>query len=230
MSHGVMLAWILVFALVHSGLAGWRLRVESVVGPRAYRVLFALTSLGLAVPMLVYFINHRYDGWLLWDLRGSAWVQGVVLVLSAVSFLFLYPATFNLLEVAAIAKPQMRLYETGITRITRHPQLTGMTLWCVAHVLWLGTSFALVTALGLVSYHSFAVWHGDRRLYTRYGEAFLALKARTSVIPFAAILQGHQTLVLKEFLRPAYLGVLAFVVLVFVYHPWLVERSAQVFW
>nr|WP_218081403.1 NnrU family protein [Anthocerotibacter panamensis] len=229
-SHGIILAWIGGFALVHSGLAGLRLRCERIIGARAYRVLFALVSLGMASPLLIYFVNHRYDGTVLWDLRGNSLVHHGVLVLAAVSFLFLYPATFNLLEVAAILKPQMRLYETGVTRITRHPQLTGMILWCIAHVLWLGTSFALVTALALSSYHLFAVWHGDRRLYTRYGESFLELKERTSVVPFLAVLQGRQKLVFKEFLRPAYLGVAVFVVATYCYHALMVDTFAQVFW
>ncbi len=225
-----MLAWILVFALIHSGLAGQRLKAEGIIGARAYRVLFALSSLGFAIPMLVYFINHRYDGLELWNFRDQPWVQQGVLVLSALSFLFLYPATFNLLEVAALAQPQMRLYETGVTRITRHPQLTGMVLWCIAHVLWLGTSFALITAIGLCSYHLFAVWHGDRRLLTRYGQTFLELKDRTSVIPFGAVLQGKQTLALKEFFRPAYLGVVIFVILAYWAHPWLIQYAAQGYW
>ncbi|KAH6812752.1 15-cis-zeta-carotene isomerase [Perilla frutescens var. frutescens] len=39
-----------------------------------------------------------------------------------VSFLFLYPSTFNIPEVAAVDEPKMHLWETGIMRITRRPQ------------------------------------------------------------------------------------------------------------
>ena len=35
---------------------------EKLIGARAYRVVFALVSLPLAIVALVYFINHRYDG------------------------------------------------------------------------------------------------------------------------------------------------------------------------
>jgi uncharacterized membrane protein len=152
----------------------------------------------------------------------------VVWVLSAISFLFLYPATFNLLEIAAIEKPQVHLYETGIIRITRHPQMVGQVIWCIAHTLWIGTTFTLLTSVGLVLHHLFAVWHGDRRLLARYGEAFEAVKARTSVVPFQALLQGHQTLKWQEFLRPAYLGVTAFILLLWWGHPWLIEAAGHV--
>jgi uncharacterized membrane protein len=131
--------------------------------------------------------------------QGTPGIQSVVWVLSAISFLFLYPATFNLLEIAAIQKPQVHLFETGIIRITRHPQMVGQVIWCIAHTLWIGTTFTLLTSVGLVLHHLFAVWHGDKRLLARYGEAFEAAKARTSVIPFLAILQGRQTLKWEEF-------------------------------
>eukprot|EP00967_Tisochrysis_lutea_P052554 scaffold65173_cov18-Tisochrysis_lutea.AAC.1 len=41
---------------------------EQLIGARAYRVIFALVSLPLAIVAIVYFINHRYDGMPLWDL------------------------------------------------------------------------------------------------------------------------------------------------------------------
>lgn len=227
-SHYIMLGLLLGFAIAHSGLAALRPWGEKKIGPRLYRILFALVSLPLAVVLIVYFINHRYDGLQLWQVQGVPGVQSVVWVLSAISFLFLYPATFNLLEIAAIEKPQVHLYETGIIRITRHPQMVGQVIWCIAHTLWVGTTFTLLTSVGLVLHHLFAVWHGDRRLLARYGEAFEAVKARTSVVPFQALLQGHQTLKWQEFLRPAYLGVTAFILLLWWGHPWLIEAAARV--
>ncbi len=193
-SHWVILGLLLIFAIAHSGLAALRPWGEGKIGQRLYRVLFALVSLPLAVVPIVYFFNHRYDGLQLWQVQGLPIVKPTVWVLSALSFLFLYPSTFNLLEIAAIEKPQVHLHETGIIRITRHPQMVGQVIWCVAHTLWLGTSFTLVTSAGLVLHHLFAVWHGDRRLRARYGEAFDSLKARTSVVPFLAIARGYQTL------------------------------------
>ena len=88
--------------------------------------------------------------------------------------------------------------------------MVGQVIWCVAHTLWIGTSFTLVTSLGLVLHHLFGVWHGDRRLQARFGESFETIKSRTSIIPFLAILQKRQTLDLLEFLRPSYVGVVIF--------------------
>lgn len=229
-SHGIMFGLLVGFAIAHSGLAALRPRAEKIMGPRLYRVLFALVSIPFATTLIIYFINHRYDGLHLWNLQGTPGVEATVWILSAISFLFLYPATFNLLEIAAVQKPQVHLYETGIIRITRHPQMVGQVIWCVAHALWLGTSFMLVTCAGLILHHLFGVWHGDRRLTLRYGEAFEAVKARTSVIPFLAILQGRQSLKLQEFLRPAYVGVAIFVGIFWWVHPLMIRATSNVAW
>ncbi|HEY9698030.1 MAG TPA: NnrU family protein [Trichocoleus sp.] len=229
-SHFIILGLLLGFAVVHSGLAALRPWGEKRIGARLYRVVFALASLPYAAVLIIYFINHRYDGLQLWHLQGVPGIESLIWSLSAISFLFLYPATFNLLEIAAIQKPQVHLYETGIIRITRHPQMVGQVIWCIAHLLWLGTSFMVVTSLGLILHHLFAVWHGDRRLQARYGEAFTVVKERTSVIPFLAILQGRQTLVFKEFFKPAYLGVVGFIVIFWVIHPLLISATGNVRW
>jgi uncharacterized membrane protein len=228
-SHFVILALLLGFAIAHSGLAALRPYGEARIGARLYRVLFALVSIPFAVVLIVYFISHRYDGLRLWNLQGTSGITTLVWILSAISFLFLYPATFNLLEIAAIDKPQVHLYETGIIRITRHPQMVGQVIWCIAHSLWLGTTFTLVTSLGLVAHHLFAVWHGDRRWQARFGDAFLEVKARTSVVPFGAVLQGKQSLKWEEFLRPAYVGVAIFVGGFWLIHPTLITQAQKLF-
>ena len=73
---------------------------EDLIGARAYRVIFALVSLPLAALALVYFINHRYSGMPLWNLRSVPGIHDVVWILNFISFYFLYPSTFNILEVS----------------------------------------------------------------------------------------------------------------------------------
>ncbi|MGD2183173.1 NnrU family protein [Lusitaniella coriacea] len=229
-SHWIMLGLLLGFAIAHSGLAALRPWGEEKIGARLYRVLFALINIPFATVLVIYFFNHHYDGLTLWHLQTLPGIKSLVWTLSALSFFFLYPSTFNLLEIAALQKPQVHLYETGIIRITRHPQMVGQVIWCIAHTLWIGTTFTLLTSLGLIAHHLFAVWHGDRRLEKRYGDGFLKVKERTSVLPFLALLDGRQTLVWQEFLRPAYLGVTGFILLLWWGHPWLMSVTAKVYW
>jgi uncharacterized membrane protein len=159
------------------------------------------------VVVIGYFLAHRYDGLRLWNLQDQPWIVPLVWIGTAISFLFLYPATYNLLEIPAVLKPQVRMYATGIIRISRHPQAIGQILWCCTHLLWIGSSFMVATCAGLIAHHLFAIWNGDRRLSNRFGAAFEELRASTSVIPFRAVVDGRQQLQLKEFLRPAQLGI-----------------------
>ena len=203
----VMLLLLLAFAVLHSGGASLRTWGEARIGARAWRLLFAAVSIPAAVVVIGFFLQHRYDGVRLWNLQDQPWIVPLVWSGTAISFLFLYPATYNLLEIPAVLKPQVRLYATGIIRVSRHPQAVGQILWCATHLLWIGSSFMVATCLGLIVHHLFAVWNGDRRLRNRFGEAFEELRASTSIVPFVAVLDGRQQLVLSEFLRPAQLGI-----------------------
>ena len=206
-SSWVMLALLLGFAVIHSGGASLRYWGVERIGERAWRLLFAAVSIPSAVVVIGYFLQHRYDGLRLWNLQDQPWIIPLVWSGTAISFLFLYPATYNLLEIPAVLKPQVRMYATGIIRISRHPQAIGQILWCGTHLLWIGSSFMVATCVGLIAHHLFAIWNGDRRLANRFGSAFEELKASTSVIPFRAVLDGRQQLIVREFLRPAQLGI-----------------------
>merc|ERR1711924_253673 len=71
--------------------------------------------------------------------------------------------------------------ETGVIRITRHPQMVGQVMWSAAHLAMVGTTFTLLTMILLVGHHVFAVWNGDRRLKDEHGERFELIRERTSV-------------------------------------------------
>lgn len=228
-----MLCLVFLFGLAHSGLAAFRPAGERVVGKRAYRVGFALASLPLALTTVMYFVNHRYSGVALFNLREVPGVHSFVWALSFLSFLFLYPSTFNILEVAAVDTPEMHLWETGVIRITRHPQMVGQVMWCVAHVAWTGNSFVLATSLALCLYHVFGCWHGDRRLEAKFGESFARVKERTSVLPFAAVLDRRQVLprdYWREWARGPYLVVVLLTLGAYWAHPLMQVAAHQLKW
>lgn len=234
-SHYMLLAGTVAFAMLHSGLASLRqVLVPSILPERFYRVLFALSSLPSAVALITFFVAHRYDGLQLIPsiaaLQPLPQFRTAVYALTVVAFLFLYPATFNLLEVAAIQRPTFRFYEKGITRICRHPQLYGQLLWGISHFAWLGSSFAAETALALVAYHCFGVWNGDRRLRDKYTDDWALYAERTSILPFAAIVSGKQTLNIREFFVPAYAGVILAAVGFYAAHPAVYKAVAGLHW
>lgn len=86
-----MLALLGGFGLTHSGLASLRMTAEKKLGARLYRVIFALASITAAVIVIGYFLKHRYDGVLLWQLQGTPGLKSFVWALSAISLFFSIP-------------------------------------------------------------------------------------------------------------------------------------------
>ena len=217
----VVFILIIIFAIIHSGGAALRNKAESIMGPRLWRLLFVSASLPSAIILIGYFLTHRYDGIRLWNLQGNSFVFYTVWVLTAISFLFLYPATYNLLEIPSVQRPKIRIYSTGIMRVTRHPQAIGQIIWCIAHSLWIGTSFTLVTSLGLIFHHLFAIWHGDKRLEFKFGEEFYKFRESTSIIPFLAIIEGRQVFKFKEYFKFSQLGILIAIIVIWTSHKYI---------
>ena len=131
----VMLVLLVLFAVIHSGGAALRIRAEAVIGARAWRLIFAAVSIPSAVVVIGWFLAHRYDGLRLWNLQGVPGMVPIIWIGTAISFLFLYPATYNLLEIPAVLQPHVHLYATGSISIRRHSHAVGHILWCFHHAL-----------------------------------------------------------------------------------------------
>ncbi|GKB06221.1 15-cis-zeta-carotene isomerase, chloroplastic, partial [Tanacetum coccineum] len=97
----------------------------------------------------------------------------------------------------------------------------------------LGKRYAVAASLGLIGHHLFGAWNGDRRLRIRYDEAFDIVKSRTSVLPFAAILDGRQKLpkdYYKEFIRLPYLVITGLTLGAYFAHPLMQAASLSLHW
>jgi uncharacterized membrane protein len=89
----------------------------------------------------------------------------------------------------------------GVQKITRHPFLWCVAIWAGFHLIGSGdlastilfSTFLLLAILGTRSI--------DAKCRKRLGEdSWLALKAKSSNIPFAALLTGRNTLKAKEYI------------------------------
>jgi len=79
----------------------------------------------------------------------------------------------------------------GALTITRHPFLWGAALWALAHLIANGdmASIILFGSIALLSIGGmFAI---DRRRALELGDAWSAFAARTSRVPFAAVISGR---------------------------------------
>ena len=199
------------------------------MGARTWRVIFAWPSLCLAYSWITYYIAHCHDGIVFWDGEAVASAHAIAWMVNFLSFFFLYPSVFNLKEVAAVERPKVHLWETGVIRITRHPQMVGQVMWSAAHLAMVGSTFNALTMSLLVGHHLFACWNGDRRLLAEHGDAFLTVKERTSIVPFKAIVEGRQVLpkdYYKELIRAPYALIAVGTIGAYFAHPYMQAGAA----
>lgn len=196
----------LFLLLTHFGISSTPLRAALVgrLGEKPYLGLYSLVS-ALAFWWLVaaYKAAPHVPVWP--PAGGLAWVP-VLLVPVA---LFLLVAGLSTPNPTSVGQEKLltgdREPVRGILRVTRNPFLWGVGLWAVAHMVPNGdlASLILFGTLALLALGGSVLI--DAKLARRLGAAWDRYAARTSNLPFAAILAGRQSLVWREigWWRPA---------------------------
>jgi uncharacterized membrane protein len=197
----MLIAAAAVFLAIHLLIAGTRVRdmITGTIGEAAYLGLFSLASLGAIVWLAMsYGAAQRGDDPLLYDLGSRVKHLGIPVValafLLGVQGLFMPNPTSLRQEGAAARSDTVR----GVLRITRHPFLWGVAIWSAFHlsangdeasVIFFG-SFFILSILGTFSI--------DAKRRRKMGEAWTAFAAKTSNIPFGAVVSGRNSLKLGE--------------------------------
>jgi uncharacterized membrane protein len=196
----VLLLW-LVFGGAHVALASAPIRgpLSARLGERGFDVLFSSIA-GVTFAALVhYYAGHRMDGAmgpalghggvLRWMAMGSI-VAGFGLAAAALTSYSRSP--YALFGGPGVGEPR------GIERVTRHGFLVGVVLVAVPHALLATRLAGTAFFAGFVLLAIVGGWHQDRKLLTRRGPGYREYLARTSFVPFAAIVAGRQRLVWRE--------------------------------
>ncbi len=188
------LFWLGLHFIV-AGPLRWRLVAK--LGERAFQVIFSLLSL----TGLVWFVfAYRAAPYVpLWPTPPASGWLAFVMVFLAFLLTVVGIGSTNATETNAPRMTDNKLPIYGITRVTRHPRLCGLSLWATAHMMVNGHLAAflmfgalLATALnGMVSI--------DRKRRRTLGAAWNEFEKQTSRVPFAAILSGRTRFVLAEF-------------------------------
>lgn len=201
-----LFAWALAgFVVIHIGISatGLRTRLVGAIGEWPYRGVFSLASAALLTAMIVGFGHMRADPFdplnqALWGppdwLRWPAYVFVLLGLSLAFTGLFTPGPTTAGME-GGLDKPEPA---RGVLRITRHPFLWGVALWGLGHALVNGERFALMLFGGLALMAVFGARSIDRKGAARNPEGWEKFAAVTSNLPFAAIAQGRNKLVLGE--------------------------------
>ena len=214
------------FVLIHLLVSGTRVRDGLVarVGEGAYMSLFSLASTALLVALVWSYGQARADNLVWWGPTGAtrhlAWLLQFVAFLLVVPGL-LTPNPTSVKQEGALDRPDPA---TGILRITRHPFLWGVAIWGAGHLLVNGDLASLILFGSLTLLAAFGTRSIDDKRLRVLGPKYRAFMDQTSNAPFAAIVQGRQTLRIGE-IGWRLLVAVAVYVLVFWAHPWIAGVS-----
>lgn len=128
-----------------------------------------------------------------WSAPTWFWEWGAPIVMLLVSILLAGSFIRNpaLPHPGADAAGAVMRPATGVFAITRHPMNWAFMLWAVIHIALTGTTDNLVIATGIFLLALFGSILQDRRKAGLLGDAWRGWEARTSFIPFAALIDGR---------------------------------------
>jgi len=187
------------FITLHVGVAGTFVRDRTIkkMGEKAYRGAFSLFSL-----LGIFWLAHAYkvaDDIETWG--QLVWFKPIAAPLMLVAFLFVVFGVTTP-NPTALGGEKLLMADApaqGIQRVTRHPFLWGIVVWAVTHFIVNGDmaslvffgSFAIVALLGMRFI--------DVKRKKACGQQWERYAGTTSIIPFLAIKEGRNILVIAEF-------------------------------
>ncbi len=122
--------------------------------------------------------------------------------------------------------PEKLQQGTALGAITRHAMLWSFALWAGGHMIANGDAATVIMTAGILILALGGAGLIDWKKRQALGPAYAAFMARTSFIPFAAVIGGRAKLDWKAIgLWRIALGVAAYFVILFS-HGWIIGRSA----
>lgn len=197
-----LIAAALFFVLLHLVVSGTRLRDGLIarIGQGPYMGLFVLASFAGLGWLGWGFAEARAaaDNVAYWGVTPATRMAQLVLQVIAIVFIVIGIATKNPTAVrseAALDDPDI---VRGMLRVTRHPFLWGVAIWAIGHLLVNGERASLILFGSMLILAVYGTRSIDAKRKRALGPSWDAFAARTSNIPFAAILSGRQSLSLGE--------------------------------
>ncbi len=219
----VFIASILFFG-IHFGIAGSPLRGILVgrIGEIAFQGFFSVLSLIVLVWAVMAY--GAAPAVVLWDMPALQFVPHIVMPFAAILVVCAY-TTANPTGVGGDKALHRERGPKGIVGITRHPLLVGIALWAGAHMIVNGDAASLAFFGGFLLTALVGTVSIDAKLKAREPEAFDRLAAVTSIIPFAAVMQGRARIRWSEisWWRPA-VGIALYAAL-YLGHPYIAGVS-----
>jgi len=190
------------FIAIHLLISGTRFRdrITGAIGEGPYLGLFALASLATIVWLVISYnaAAASSENRILYDLGRGVRDLGIPLI--AIAFLLgvqglLIPNPTSVRYGAAEPKEAT---VKGVLRITRHPFLWGVIIWSAFHVMANGDLASVLffgTFLAVAFLGTFSI---DAKRERKLGGAWKGFAAKTSNIPFAAVIGRRNSLKIGE--------------------------------
>ena len=187
----------LAFIAIHLGVSGTTLRDRMVaaIGLRGYMLAFSIASVGAIIWLVSAYQAAAYaptwgqlEGW-----------KPVMIALMLPAFLLVIIGLTTPNPTSVAQEGLVDRAPQGIVRITRHPFLMGVALWSGLHLIGNGdvASLLFFAALAVVAVAGTVSIDAKRRRVLG-AKAWDVFAFRTSIVPFAAILAGRNSLAARE--------------------------------
>ena len=183
-----------LWVFVHVGISGTRLRDAAVaqLGEGRFMLAFSIGSVVSIVLLVLAWQNAETS--FLWS--APAWLRWVLAILMLPAFV-LFMASHKR-NPTAVGNKGLGEEPRGIQRVTRHPMLMSFAIWAAVHVIGNGDTASLVFFGAFLVTAVAGMPSIDAKLARRHGEAWRGFAAKTSIVPFGAILAGRNRLALAE--------------------------------
>jgi uncharacterized membrane protein len=225
----MLIAAALAFLAIHFVISGTRLRdsITGAIGEGPHMGLFALASVATLVWLAMSYnaAEASAGNRTLYDFGVGVKHAAIPIValafLLGVQGLFAKNPTRVGMEAAVAKEGTIR----GVLRITRHPFLWGVVIWSAFHlaangdrasVIFFGTFFVLAL-FGTISI--------DAKRKRKLGPAWDTFAAKTSNIPFAAIISCRNRFAAGETFGWRFWAAAAIFVAILFAHSWLFSAS-----
>jgi uncharacterized membrane protein len=213
-----------LFLAIHLVISGTRLRdvITGAIGEKPYTGLFALASLAAIVWLCVAY-NHASISPANTMLFDAGWgFRNIGIPVIAIAFALLVP---GVLRTNPTSAGQSGASIEGVLRITRHPFLWAVMLWSGFHLIATGTGAAVIlygTFLVVAALGTKAI---DGKVRRKRPEEWRQIAAETSILPFAAIADGRNKFVAREYFDWRFAVAVAIFLGFLAVHTWLFGMS-----
>jgi uncharacterized membrane protein len=206
----MLMAAMIFFLAIHIIPSSFlRPALVSRIGAGAYLGLFSVLS-GSAFAWVIYAYSHTPIGQPNWDAGNVGLYLGVILMPIAFIFFISAYTSPNPTVVGGGKLVDKEFAYQGINAITRHPLMWAIVLWSIVHVINNSdtTSIIFFGGFGVLAFAgTFLI---DAKKSKQLKDGWERYAARTSNIPFIAILQGRARFSLKPLWWRTLLGLFIF--------------------